>query len=462
MAAKLIVGTSEFRTSGVANRLQPTLRSGVAGVETQNRPYKAVVMIFMNGGADTFNMIVPYTDCSTTDLYAQYQAVRGIGDSGAALLPNALIPFQVPAGTQPCNTFGLHHKMPSTKQMYEDGDVAFIANMGSLIEPLTKEEYFAKTKRIPSLLFGHANGRKQSQNMNAEKGILGRMVDALRSQSSPFKAAHYSIAGNPFAISGRTPPNYVSWTRGVEGFLQYDEVAPVWQNITTLESTSVMTNAWATQLEASLTNARRLSSIYESSTTTESFDIYCPSVANVACNLNRQLQAVARVTAARSETHNERELFFVATGGFDMHQDMHHVFGHYMGVIDESIAAFKREMVHQGIWDDVLVVTASDFGRTLSSNGLGTDHAWAGNYLVAGGSVNGGQILGTYPSDLSETGPNDLGRGRIIPTLPLDAMWHATAQWMDVDASKMSDVVPNHVNFEPGSTLLTREQMFTN
>jgi cullin-associated NEDD8-dissociated protein 1 len=119
-------------------------------------------------------------------------------------------------------------------------------------------------------------------------------------------------------------------------------------------------------------------------------------------------------------------------------------------------------MVHQGIWDNVVVVTASDFGRTLSSNGLGTDHAWAGNYLVAGGSINGGQIFGNYPSDLSETGPHDLGRGRIIPTLPYDAMWHATAQWMDVDASKMADVIPHHVNFEPGSTLLTREQMFTN
>jgi uncharacterized protein (DUF1501 family) len=133
-----------------------------------------------------------------------------------------------------------------------------------------------------------------------------------------------------------------------------------------------------------------------------------------------------------------------------------------LSIVDQSVAAFKREMIHQGIWDNVVVVTASDFGRTLSSNGLGTDHAWGGNYFVAGGSVSGGQVFGQYPADLTDQGPTSLGRGRMIPTLPYDAMWYATAQWMDVEASKMSDVVPNHVNFEPGSTLITREQMFTN
>ena len=172
-------------------------------------------MIFMNGGADTFNMIVPHSECGdTTDLYAQYQTVRGVGEGGVALQPNKLLPIDVPAGTQPCNRFGLHYKMTNMKQMYEGGEVAFIANMGSLIEPLTKEEYRAKTKRIPRQLFGHANARKQSQKINAEKGILGRIVDALQSQSTPFKAAVYSMYNNPLAVGGRTPPNFISFARG--------------------------------------------------------------------------------------------------------------------------------------------------------------------------------------------------------------------------------------------------------
>ena len=129
-----------------------------------------------------------------------------------------------------------------------------------------------------------------------------------------------------------------------------------------------------------------------------------------------------------------------------------------MEIVDQSLAAFKREMVHQGIWDNVAVVTTSDFARTLTTNGIGTDHAWGGHYMMAGGSVNGGQIHGRYPDDLS----GDLTGGRFIPTLPWDAMWHATAQWMDVNASKMAEVMPNHGNFEVGTTLLTRGQAFTN
>ena len=389
--------------------------------------------------------------------------MRGVGEGGVALLPNQLIPIDVPAGTQPCNRFGLHYKFTNIKQMYEGGEVAFIANMGSLIEPLTKEEYHAKTKRIPRQLFGHANGRKQSQMINAEQGILGRMVDALRSQSTPLKSAVYSMYNNPFAISGRTPPNFVSYSRGIEEFVHYDDMVSVWQNISARESSSIMTDTWATQLRsASLTNAKSLAEVYATGSTTEDFDIYCPSVPDVRCNLHRQLQAVAKMTSVRSQTENEREVFFVSLGGFDLHQDLGTTFAYQLSIVDQSVAAFKREMIHQGIWDNVVVVTASDFGRTLSSNGLGTDHAWGGNYFVAGGSVSGGQVFGQYPADLTDQGPTSLGRGRMIPTLPYDAMWYATAQWMDVEASKMSDVVPNHVNFEPGSTLITREQMFTN
>ena len=115
---------------------------------------------------------------------------------------------------------------------------------------------------------------------------------------------------------------------------------------------------------------------------------------------------------------NEREVYLVQHGSYDYHQDTRDKFANSLQVVDSSIAAFKREMVHQGLWDNVAVVSSSDFGRTLTSNGLGTDHAWAGNYFVAGGSVTGGQMHGAYPEELSEGNPLDSGRGRMIPTMP--------------------------------------------
>jgi uncharacterized protein (DUF1501 family) len=457
LATKLIVGTSEFRSTA-DNRLKATMRPGLLQVDSQNREYKATVMIFLNGGADTFNMLVPHSNCGATDLYAQYAEYRGVGAGGVALLPNQLLPIDVPTGTQPCDTFGIHHMMPNTKQMYDDGELAFVANMGSLIEPVTAEEMRLNLKRVPKGLFGHANGRKQAQNTNAPKGILGRITDALMTQENPFKSAVYSMYMNPFAVAGRVAAKYISYNRGVTKFVSHGQVADVYQNVSARESGSMYANTWATQLTAALEDSETLGDLYSAATTTDSFDITCPHVTDVRCNLNRQLQAVAKMTSMRAQTGNERETFFVSIGGFDGHQDSGVTFGYYMQIIDESLAAFKREMVHQEIWDNVAVVTTSDFARTLTTNGIGTDHAWGGHYMMAGGSVNGGQIHGRYPDDLS----GDLTGGRFIPTLPWDAMWHATAKWMDVDDSKMADVMPNHGNFEVGTTLLTREQAFMN
>merc|ERR1719174_816403 len=128
--------------------------------------------------------------------------------------------------------------------------------------------------------------------------------------------------------------------------------------------------------------------------------------------------------SVRDQTQNEREVYLVSHGTYDYHQDTRGKFAKNIEVIDLSIAAFKREMIHQGIWDNVVVVTASDFGRTLTSNGLGTDHAWGGNYFIAGGNVSGAQIHGRYPDRLTEEESNlNIGRGRILPTLPWESMW---------------------------------------
>jgi uncharacterized protein (DUF1501 family) len=122
-----------------------------------------------------------------------------------------------------------------------------------------------------------------------------------------------------------------------------------------------------------------------------------------------------------------------------------------MGTVDDALAAFEEEMKAQNLWDNVVVVTASDFGRTLTSNGYGTDHGWGGNSFMVGGAVKGEQIHGQYPSDLTDNAELNIGRGRMIPTTSLDAMWHGVAQWMGVEEARMDEVLPNRGNFPAGS-----------
>lgn len=465
LAAKLILGTSEFRTTA-DNRLMPTPRAPPPAVESQGRDYKAVVLLFLYGGADSFNLVVPHSNCdaSVGDLYAQYQQVRGTGEGGVALMPNQLLPIPVPQGTQPCDTFAMHYKMTNLKQMYDDNELSFYANVGALVEPVTKAEYRAKTRRLPGNLGSHAHQTKTAQNVHSQftgaKGILGRMVDALMGQENPYKSGSFSIAGNQKAVQGYRAPTFIHWRRGIAVFNQYGQIARHYQNISALESESIFANTWAESLAETLTSSRTIAEVYGSGSTTESFNIACPSL--VSCSPKDQLKSVAKMMSVRDQTQNEREVYLVSHGSYDWHQDTRGKFGKQVEVLDLSIAAFKREMIHQGIWDNVVVVTASDFGRTLTSNGLGTDHAWGGNYFIAGGSVNGGQMHGAYPTDLSEGNPLDSGRGRLIPTMGWEGMWYGIAQWMDIAPEKIAEVLPNAENFEEGTTLPTRAQAFQN
>ncbi len=128
--------------------------------------------------------------------------------------------------------------------------------------------------------------------------------------------------------------------------------------------------------------------------------------------------------------------------------------------IDTALSAFVAEMKAQGRWEDVTVVSTSEFGRTVTSNGAGTDHGWAGNHFVLGGSVRGGQIFGTYPNDLTDSGEQSIGRGRIIPTTPWEGVWAPVAEWFGVGQVRMAEVLPNLANFQLDEHIVRAETMF--
>ena len=177
-------------------------------------------------------------------------------------------------------------------------------------------------------------------------------------------------------------------------------------------------------------------------------------------SISQQFKQVAKLITVNSQLRTERGAYFVRIPGFDTHSDNGGRLEEKFDEIDAALRAFVNEMKSQGRWDDVTVLSASEFGRTITSNGLGTDHGWGGNHFVLGGSVNGGKIHGTYPDDLTASGALNAGRGRIIPTTPWEGLWRPVSEWFGVDLEHEGAVLPNLGNFDADAHIIRTGDLF--
>lgn len=444
----LIAATSEYQTTSL-NLLSNKTRQAPPSVPPGGRRFKAIVVVFEIGGFDSFNLIVPHSNCTQKDLYAEYQTVRG----GAAI-PNAnLLRIPVPAGTQPCRNFGVHPALPELQTLYKNGDALFVANIGAMVEPVNKTEYLAGTKLLPPSLFAHNVMQRSVQNMHAQdfsaEGVLGRITNTMLAGTPPYKSSIFSFAGNTKMVQGSLPPNFISPTNGVIQLRELSKVQAGLNNITQYTSDSVFADIYADQLFTSLNTSETLGDLMSRATLNTTFG---------SSSLDLQMQQVAKLIKMLStEQQMERAVFFTQTGGFDTHASFD--LSPMLAPVNSALGSFAREMKAQGRWNDVVVISASDFGRTLASNGKGTDHAWGGNHFVAGGKVKGGQILGKYPNTLTDEFELSLGRGRLIPSTPFEAVWQGVSEWFGVPADKLTEVLPNVANFPP-SQLFNASQLF--
>ena len=254
------------------------------------------------------------------------------------------------------------------------------------------------------------------------------------------------------------PPTVMS-TSGIIRFSQFQELNSSLHEITSQESRSVFADTYAGILEKSLEETERLGS--------QMADVTL--IGGGQYSGDTGLQNVARTIALRgllpAESTSERDVFMVGRRTFDSHQNAYSMNAGHLAAFNQDLIALHADMTAIGMWDNLVVVTISDFARTLTSNGQGTDHAWGGNSFMMGGAVKGRRIHGRFPDDLKPaTSPLEVGRGRgvFIPTTPWEGMWYGIAQWFGVEEAHMLDVLPNKDMFEAGSTLFTREQMFSN
>jgi len=411
------------------------------------RNYKAMVMVFMHGGADTWNMLVPHTSCS---LYGQYRGVReDVALSGDDML-------QISASGQPCGSFGVHNAMPGVKSLYDKGQLAFVSNIGSLVQPMSKQSYQKKNVTRCQGLFSHSdqvNGANTLQCQvpgSSPGGFGGRMSDEFA--RSGFATSTFSINSRSTWPVGKTNKPIILSSNGAPRLRNYAQHLPVVENITRTVYDNIYLEEYAQSLGEGIKSSEEFGIMLNRA-------VLKTDIANKD-GLAKQLALVSKLISLRGERKAERDLFYVVIGGWDHHRELKESLRGGLGQVDGALSAFASEMEAQGVWQDVVVATSSDFGRTLTSNGQGTDHAWAGNHIVLGGRVNGRRVLNEFPRELKKGGVQDIGRGRLVPKYPWESMMQPIAEWLGVtDAAALDRTFPNRRNF-PQSAILSRTAMF--
>ena len=408
-----------------------------------NTDYKALVCIFMFGGNDYANTLPPYDQAS----YNAYQAQRSVlAYARADLAATALNPLTaLPGGRQFALAPGLAPLLP----VFDAGRMAPVLNVGTLMQPTTKAQYVARSVPLPPKLFSHNDQQSFWQASNPEgasSGWGGRIGDLMASGNGQSVFTAVSVTGNAVYLSGRSAVHYQVTSNGSVpingiGNTLYGSTAAA-QALRSLITSTPATNLFERE------HARVVQRSVDADVALRSAlgGIAPLTTAFPATGLGSQLSMVARMIAARNAVAAKRQVFFVGIGGFDTHDKLADNHPLLLTQIGGALAAFDAAMVELGTSQQVTAFTASDFGRTLSSNGDGSDHGWGSFHFVSGGAVRGRRFFGQAPLP-GNNGPDDVGQGRMLPTMAVDQLAATLATWMGVTGTDLTTVVPGIGNY---------------
>ena len=413
----------------------------VKAYSTTTGDYKALVCILLAGGNDSFNMLVPYGGSA----YDEYKTTR----SNIALKSEDILPLTPLAGSQ--IPLAVHPSMPEVQQLFDAGRLAFVANVGTLVEPTTKQQFNSGGVRVPLGLFSHADQIQQWQTSvpqsRSANGWGGRMADILQSMNSNQNISmNISLSGRNVFQSGNLIAEYnirstETGSIGIQGY----KGASTFDQIKTSAIDSLMEqqyNDLFTQTYADVVlNAQGTHEMFSSAINSGSLNTTFSEG-----EFSQAMNMVAKTIAVRENLDVCRQCFFITIDGWDHHDRILNNHESSLMELSKGLQEFNSAMEELGLADSVTTFTMSDFGRTLTSNGNGTDHAWGGNVLVMGGAVNGGQVHGSYPT-LALGSDLDVENGVLIPTLSTDEYFAELALWFGVTTTDLPTILPNLTNF---------------
>jgi uncharacterized protein (DUF1501 family) len=407
----------------------------------QGPDYKALVCIFLEGGNDGWNTMVPLDQAA----YNTYAA----GRQGLALSQGSLLPVTVPGA----GNFGFHPSLTNIRNLWNQGRVALVCNVGNLLEPVTAPQVQQNPNRAPSGLFDHFQQQVWSQNLVNENTLgwgnsLGGNLPVFN--TAPLIPYLMTMVNNTPYFKGpsATITLQPGLQLGITG-LPATGTPPVRftaiQQLAGIDEPSIQVNAFNGRVTKAMDDSRVVGNIFSS----QPFTTVFPNT-----GLGQQLRQIAIAIAARNALgHDRRQIFYAQIGGnaFDTHGAQLVTQANLLTQVDAAMSAFFAATVELGVANQVTTFTFSEFGRTIRINGDGSDHGWGNHYLVMGGAVQGGRFWGTYPP--VQVGLTDLDfplfsvagnyRGAFVPTISIDQYGNTLARWLGLPDADASDVFVN-------------------
>jgi len=430
--------------AGAASPFALNLAAISAASAATSPGYKALVCLFFYGGNDHTNTLIPYDQTS----YDQYLLARD-----TIAIPRAQL-----AGTttgevisQQNREFAFHPALTAFKTHWDAGKLAVVANVGPLVVPTTRQQYVNRSVPLPPKLFSHNDQQSvwqayQPIGEGAKIGWGGRIGDLLMSQNTNTLFTCISAGGNSVFLSGASALQYQVGSSGPVAItaipptstLFGSTAAPAaYQSLITGTSPNLFENELGVVTNRSITANQLLSANLPPAST------FATPANN---NLASQLNVVARIISRATELGTNRQVFLVSIGGFDSHDFLLTQHAQQLTLVNNAVGAFYSWLVQLGVQDQVTLFTASDFGRTLTSNGDGSDHGWGSHHFVLGGAVQGGNVYGTFSPTVFGS-LVDIGQGNMVPGIAVDQYAATFARWLGLSDTDVQLVLPNVPNF---------------
>jgi uncharacterized protein (DUF1501 family) len=411
------------------------LLAGAAAAQTAS-DHKALVCVFLDGGNDQSNLVVPASGAA----YADYQRARPtLALPAASLLPIAPAGFSGPA-------LGLHPALAPLKTLFDQNKLAVVANVGTLLAPVTKSQWNRgrPTVNVPFQLFSHSDQAAAWQTALPDRrsatGWLGRAGDLTADVFNPGSGVSISmsVGGQNVMLAGDRTVQYQLTTNGA---VKVGSLTGLYGNAANgMILRRLMSDQRSHLFENELTriSARAVAS---EGVVTQALSAVSLTTAFPDTAIGRQLRMVARMIGARQGLNQRRQIFFVHMGGYDFHDNLLDDQNRLLGELAAALGAFQQAVDGLGVAPNVTTFTVSDFGRALQHNGRGSDHGWGSHQFVMGGAVRGGRVLGDWPT-VALNGPEDAGQGRLIPSMAVDEYAATLVRWFGVSDGSIGTVLP--------------------